>query len=57
MSTELKLGSTVSLSGGATTLPGEALDARIPLEVVDLVMHRAKHRGKDQLFHSSVDVI
>jgi hypothetical protein len=41
VSTELKLGSTVSLSGGATTLPGDALDARIPLEVVGLVIHRA----------------
>jgi hypothetical protein len=55
--TELKLGSTVSLSGGATTLPGDALDARILLEVADLATHRAKHRRKVQVFHPSVDSI
>jgi diguanylate cyclase (GGDEF)-like protein len=54
---ELKLGFTVSLSGGAATFPCEAGTADSLLEVADLALYRAKHRGKNQLFHPSMDVL
>jgi diguanylate cyclase (GGDEF)-like protein len=54
---ELKLGFTVSLSGGAATFPCEAGTADSLLEVADLALYRAKHRGKNQLFHPSMEVV
>ncbi len=52
-----KLGFTLGLSAGAASFPSDAINPERLLEVADLAMYRAKHRGKNQLFHPSMEVV
>ncbi len=52
-----KLGFTLGLSAGVTSFPSAVSDPERLLEVADLAMYQTKRRGKDQLFHPSVDVV
>jgi GGDEF domain-containing protein len=41
----------VSLSAGAACFPSDAADPNGLLEAADTAMYRAKHRGKNKLYH------
>jgi GGDEF domain-containing protein len=41
----------LSLSAGAACFPSDAADPNALLEAADTAMYRAKHRGKDKLYH------
>ena len=51
-----KLGFPFSLSAGAASFPSDADSPDGLMEAADLAMYGAKHRGKDQLFHSSIGI-
>lgn len=50
-----KLGFPLRISAGMVSFPHDAGDPHSLLQAADLAMYRAKHRGKDQLFHLSMD--
>jgi GGDEF domain-containing protein len=41
----------LSLSAGAACFPSDATDPNALLEAADIAMYRAKHQGKNQLYH------